>query len=91
MKNGYKAHFLAGAAIALIVLLACLFVKKYMYGWDAGIAAIAVVVLAGAKEVIYDKWLGRGTPDYYDFFYAICGGWGMIFLFKGIETLLLFL
>lgn len=90
--NGYRKHFYAGAVIALIVLLACLlFVKQYMYGWDAGIAAIVVVLLAGAKEVIYDKWLGKGTPDYYDFFYAICGGWGMIFLFKGIETLLLFL
>lgn len=90
--NGYRKHFYAGAVIALIVLLACLlFVKQDMYGWDAGIAAIVVVLLAGAKEVIYDKWLGKGTPDYYDFFYAICGGWGMIFLFKGIETLLLFL
>lgn len=90
--NGYRKHFYAGAVIALIILLTCLlFVKQDMYGWGAGIAAIVVVLLAGAKEVIYDKWLGKGTPDYYDFFYAICGGWGMIFLFKGIETLLLFL
>ncbi len=84
--NHYLKHFIAGAIISLITLVFfVLFVHVPVYGWDAGVAAILTVAAGAGKEVIWDKWLKRGTPDYYDFFYTICGGWAMIFLWKIIE------
>jgi hypothetical protein len=80
MKDKLK-HIIACVGIAAITLAVCLFFRP-MYGWDAGIAAIVVVLAAGAKELIWDKWLGKGTPDYYDFFWGVCGGWAMIFIWK---------
>jgi hypothetical protein len=81
--KGYPKHFFAGALISLITLaFFAIFVHVPVYGWDAGVAAVLTVVAGAFKEVIYDKLLGKGTPDYYDFFYTVCGGWGMIFLWK---------
>jgi hypothetical protein len=84
--NHYLKHFIAGAIISLLTLAVfAFFVHVPVYGWDAGVAAILVVIIGLGKEVIWDKWLGKGTPDYYDFFSTVCGGWGMIFLWKIIE------
>ena len=82
-------HFLACAAVAVVVMAVCIPFQP-MYGWDAGIAAAVVFLVAGAKELIWDKWLKRGTPDYYDFFWGICGGWAAIFLWKIIETIIIY-
>ena len=36
--------------------------------------AFAVTLSAAiAKEVAWDLWLGRGTPEYYDFFWGFVG------------------
>jgi hypothetical protein len=84
--NSYLKHVIAGAIISFVTLLFfVLFVHVPTYGWEAGIAAGLVVLIGGAKEVIWDKLLDKGTPDYYDFFSTICGGWGMIFLWKIVE------
>jgi len=81
-------HFIACAGIALITLLICNLTNVVWYRWDAGIAAILVTVVAGAKELIWDKWLGKGTSDFYDFFWGIMGGWTMIFIWKIVETII---
>jgi hypothetical protein len=84
MKDKIK-HIIACAAIATITLAVCLFFRP-MHGWDAAIAGAMVILAAGGKELIWDKWMKKGTPDYYDFFWGISGGWAAIFLWKLIEN-----
>ena len=86
MKDKVK-HFVACAAIAVITMAVCLPFAP-MYGFDAGIAAIIVFIVAASKELIWDKWLNNGYVDYYDFFWGICGGWAGIFVWKIIEAIL---
>ncbi len=31
---------------------------------------ISVVAIGGAKELVYDKWMGKGTPEMQDFLYT---------------------
>jgi uncharacterized protein YfiM (DUF2279 family) len=43
------------------------------------------VIIGGGKELIYDKWMGKGTPEFKDFAYTIAGsvtGWAIVKLFK---------
>ena len=86
--NDKLKHFIASAIIAVLILLFfVLFVHREIYYWDAGIAAIFVVTAAASKEIVWDKWMKRGTPEFMDFFWGICGGWGMIFIWKIIEAI----
>ena len=32
-----------------------------------------VLIIAGAKEIIYDKVLGKGTPEWADFWFTMIG------------------
>jgi len=31
-------------------------------------------LIGGGKELIYDKWMGKGTPEFKDFAYTVAGG-----------------
>jgi uncharacterized protein YfiM (DUF2279 family) len=45
----------------------------------------SAVIIGGGKELIYDKWMGRGTPEFKDFAYTVAGsvtGWAVVKLFK---------
>jgi len=86
MKDKTK-HAIAGAGIALIMLIAFIFVH-IPYNWDKGIVFVTITVVAMAKEIVYDKWLDRGTPDLYDALATIVGGWGITFLWGGVELIL---
>jgi hypothetical protein len=86
--NDKLKHFLACAVIAWIALGTCNITSVVWYGWDAAVAAGVVFFAAGAKEAIWDYWLKKGTPDYYDFFWGICGGWAGIFIWKIVETII---
>lgn len=77
--NDKLKHAIAGAGIAIVMLVFFLFVQ-IPYNWDKGIVFITVTVVAVGKEVVYDKWLHRGTPDLYDALATIYGGWGTVFL-----------
>ena len=44
------------------------------------ISAIIVLIVAAAKEVIWDKYLQRGTPDWKDFIFTIAGPLPVILL-----------
>ena len=49
--------------------------------WSTGVA----FVVGGSKELIYDKWMGKGNPDWKDFGYTIIGsvtGFGLVQGFK---------
>ena len=85
--NDKVKHFIAGVGIALIMLVFLIFVHV-SYNWDKGIVFMAVVIVAMVKEIVYDKWLDRGTPDLYDALATIGGGWGITFLWGGVELIL---
>lgn len=42
------------------------------FGWVA--ALVAVIAIGIGKEVVWDKWLGRGTPEVADALATILGG-----------------
>lgn len=87
--NDKLKHFIAGALITLLVLIAFIFIPHGdMYNWDKGIA-LALGCLAGvAKEVIWDKWLHKGTPDFYDFLATVYGAFAAMFSWVIIETII---
>jgi heme O synthase-like polyprenyltransferase len=65
MRTDLLLHALAGLIIALI---ACFLTSNFWIGW-------LMATLAGAgKELIYDLWWKRGTPDKDDAFATIWGG-----------------
>ena len=35
------------------------------------LAIILTIIVAGGKEIIWDKWLGKGTPDIHDFYATV--------------------
>ena len=57
-------HFLAGIVIAAY---ATLFIQWW---W----ALVLVAFIGGLKELIYDKWMQKGTPEWWDFIFTIFGG-----------------
>ena len=49
--------------------------------WSVG----STVVIGGSKELIYDKWMGKGTPEWKDLGWTVIGGvtgWGIVIGFK---------
>jgi hypothetical protein len=69
-----KKHFWIGVVIPIVILAAFLLISdRQMYGWDKFIAIAVGVAVGAAKEVIWDKWLGRGTPEFYDFVATMIG------------------
>lgn len=57
-------HFVCGT---YLFLFASIFLSMWL--------SIAIVAVIGAaKEVIYDKWMKKGTPEWMDLIYTIVGG-----------------
>ncbi len=59
-----QKHLLAGLALSI---LAGLFVCPT---WGL----LTAVVVGALKEIIWDWWLGRGTPEFLDFVATVLGG-----------------
>ena len=65
MRKDLILHALAGF---LIALLACFISGNFWIGLSAS------VITGAGKELIYDKWLKKGTPDKDDAFATAWGG-----------------
>ncbi len=90
--NDKLKHFLACAAVTLITLtLFAVIPHGPMYGYDKLIAIAVGMAAAAGKEIVYDKWLHKGTPDFYDFTAGMYGAFAAIFAWVIIETIILFL
>ena len=62
-------HIIAGAALST---LAIGFLQELgMYNF------LVVALIGAAKEIVYDKMLGKGTPEFWDFA-ATCLGVAMV-------------
>jgi len=62
--NDKLKHFLAAAVIAIAAIAASHLWFPMQYNWDMAFGFFIAVLAAAAKEIIYDKWLKSGTPDY---------------------------
>ena len=71
--NDKLKHFLAAAGIAIAAIAASHLWFPMQYNWDMVFGFFIATLASAAKEVIYDKWLKMGTPDYYDFFWGLTG------------------
>lgn len=69
--NDKVKHIIAGVVIGLITaLLIRLFWTK-----DLMILGAVVALLTGvAKEIIWDKWFKKGTPEFADAWFTLWGG-----------------
>lgn len=59
-----QMHFAAGLALSLLMGLLC------TPTWGL----LTAVVMGALKEIIWDWWLGRGTPEFLDFVATVAGG-----------------
>jgi hypothetical protein len=66
-------HLIAAMLIAWMVLLASHLWFPLHYNWDFGLAFAVALMCTAAKELIWDKWWGLGTPDPYDFLWGFVG------------------
>lgn len=58
-----------------------------LYNWDCGAVAFGGIILSAAKEIVFDKWLKMGTPQFYDAVWGSTGailGPGAVLLIEGI-------
>jgi hypothetical protein len=47
------------------------------------------VIAVVAKELIWDKWWGRGTPEFDDFLFSLWGAFSAMFAWAIVETIVL--
>jgi len=80
-------HFVACAAISIATLIVLKLIGTDWYGYEKLLAITMGVGAAVAKEVIWDKWLGKGTPEFYDFVAGLNGAFVGTFLWIIIETI----
>jgi len=59
-----KLHLLAGLALSLLMGLLCTPTR----------GLLAAVIVGALKEISWDWWLGRGTPEFLDFVATVLGG-----------------
>lgn len=71
--NDKLLHFIAAVLITWAVLAASHLWLPLHYNWDMALAFAVSLSATIAKEVVWDLWLGRGDPDYYDFFWGFVG------------------
>ena len=74
--NDKVKHIIAGMVIGLITALLI-----RIWNSDLMILGAVVALIAGVgKELIWDKWLGKGTPEFTDAWFTLWGGLGMTIL-----------
>lgn len=71
--NDKLKHFLASIFITWTILAVFHIWYPLEANWDAGIATVIAILITGAKEKVWDQWLRKGKPEYYDFFWGVCG------------------
>jgi hypothetical protein len=67
-----KKHFVVGFLIALV---GC-FIAYFLLGMKENpmVLGSGIAILAGlAKELVWDKWMGKGTPSQMDFLFTLIG------------------
>lgn len=71
--NDKLLHFIIAIVITLVILIASHLWFPLNYNWDMALACGVAILLTIGKELIWDKILGKGTPEFYDFFWGVVG------------------
>lgn len=74
MPQDKQKHLLAGLALSLLVGLLLTPV------WGLVIA----IVVGALKELVWDKWCKKGTPEWLDFWATVAGGFVGYVVLKSI-------
>lgn len=95
MREDEFLHFLICLIISLSILLSFRikfnpfrWITSKMYNWDAGIATGIAIIVALSKEIVFDKWMGFGEPQFYDAFWGIVGAISGPMLILLIESII---
>lgn len=82
-------HFVAVSGIVLAVLVVfVLWVKGELYDYKELIAFVTGITAAAVKEIVWDKLLDKGTPDFYDFMAGFVAAFITVFSWIVIEALI---
>jgi hypothetical protein len=88
MKDKLK-HFLVCGIVSILTLGVLLLLGTNWSGYEKLLALSFGVGAALAKEMIWDKWLHLGTPEFYDFVAGLFGAFAGTFIWIIIETIIL--
>jgi len=77
-------HFVAGGFISFVSSFIADYNTSTMIAFLL-IALLPTIIIGGAKEIIYDKFMKKGTPEWMDFIATVLGG----ILTTGIMLLIL--
>lgn len=66
-RQDYLAHFIVGVFIFLLF-------DKIM---EAHLVILVALGVGIAKELVYDLWMGRGTPEVQDVIFTVLGAIGV--------------
>ena len=83
-----KDHLIAGTLIGFTASTITINTRPIV---SFAISTGSAVVIGGSKELVYDKWMGKGTPEWSDVGYTVLGstiGYGMVQGFKGMCRLI---
>ena len=89
--NDKLKHFIACAAISLLTLMVLALIGTNWDGYEKLLAIAIGTLAAAAKELVWDKLLGKGKADVYDFVAGLLGAYAGTFAWIVVETLILYL
>jgi len=87
--NDKLKHFIFCAAISIATLGVLLWIGTNWGGYEKLLAVTMGTGAAIAKEMIWDKWLGKGTPEFYDFVAGLFGAFVGTFTWIIVETIII--
>jgi hypothetical protein len=76
IRQDHFKHLVAGYGIALIS--SALLVQVICSLWAASLAMSIGVLVGIAKELVYDKWMDRGTPELSDVYWTTTGSFAAV-------------
>ncbi len=83
-------HFIACSLVSIATLAVLAIIGTNWYGYEKLLAVTLGTAAAIAKEVVWDKWLNRGTPEFYDFVAGLNGAFTGTFAWAIIETIIIY-
>lgn len=93
MPKDKQNHLIAGLALALsaglllypvLNLIPWRWVQLLLLLGPAGLGLLTASVAGAVKEIVWDWWMGRGTPEWLDFWATVAGGVVGLILIKFI-------
>lgn len=70
LRNDHGGHFRAGLAISFGIALICVFLIPSIAAY---LVALSLWIVGWGKEVVYDRWMHKGTPEFADALITFAG------------------